>query len=339
LTNDKQNPVHPRKSIKTTFWISAIQVLLCLGLAGCIGLAQEAAGAILPSQQPIQASPTATKPVQVPATGTLKPVAHETPSSPLTVSDLESMAVPSSTLTPQPPECLVQGGRIEISSLRSSRLPLPMEYRVYLPPCYDEQPDQRYPVLYLIHGQNYNEDQWDRLGVDETASRLQAKGKLPAFIIVMPRDRYWEEPEDSQFDEVFIDELMPRIAQEYRTREEREQRAIGGLSRGAAWAVHLGLTYPDIFGSLGAHSLPVFWSDAARLRSRLDEIPRPLLPRIYLDIGDQDRPPILKSAIWFESLLGEKAISHEWHLFPGFHEEAYWQAHLQDYLSWYAAEW
>ena len=235
--------------------------------------------------------------------------------------------------------CLEQGGRIESGNLRSQQLSLPMEYRVYLPPCYDQQTGRRYPVLYLIHGQNYTEDQWDRLGADETADRLIAKGEIPPFLIVMPRDRNWSEPAEDLFGRVVIDELIPWVDRNYRTLAEREFRAIGGLSRGAGWAVHLGLSHWEIFGALGAHSLPVFWSDTPKVRGWLIEIPRENLPRIYLDIGDQDREPIMASAVWFEKLLTHLGIPHEWRLFPGYHEEAYWQAHLPKYLRWYSSGW
>jgi enterochelin esterase-like enzyme len=214
-----------------------------------------------------------------------------------------------------------------------------MEYSVFLPPCYDAQPERRYPVLYLIHGMNYNNDQWDRLGADEAADALAAAGEVSPFIIVMPRDRSWAQPDEDLFGQVLVDELLPFIDQHYRTLPERGYRAIGGLSRGAGWAVHLGLSRWDLFSALGGHSLPVFWSDTGNIRGWLDTIPPESLPRIYLDIGEKDRPSILKSARWFENLLTERGVPHEWYLFPGYHEEAYWSSHVKDYLRWYARGW
>jgi enterochelin esterase-like enzyme len=214
-----------------------------------------------------------------------------------------------------------------------------MEYTVYLPPCYDVQLDRRYPVLYLIHGQNYNNDQWDRLGVDETADALIAAGEIPPFLIVLPRDRSWAQPNEDGFGQVVADQLIPAIDRQYRTLPDRADRAVGGLSRGAGWAVHLGLSRWELFGEIGGHSLPVFWNDTAHIRGWLAAIPPDALPRIYLDIGEKDRPSIMASARWFEHLLSEKDIPHEWHLFPGYHEEAYWQAHVEDYLRWYAQGW
>lgn len=198
---------------------------------------------------------------------------------------------------------------------------------------------QRYPVLYLIHGQSYNDDQWQRLGVPETADRLITLETIPPLIVVMPRDRSWEQPTDSGFGEAVVEILIPYIDARYRTIAERKYRAIGGLSRGAGWAVHLGLTHWDLFGAIGAHSLPIFKSDASKISTWIESIPTPSLPRIYLDIGDKDRPPILGSAIWFEELLSQKGVPHEWYLNQGYHEEAYWQAHVEPYLIWYTQEW
>jgi enterochelin esterase-like enzyme len=273
----------------------------------------------------------------------------ESSPSPIPTSTSTSTAtlvpIPAGSPTPTIPPtqdysaCLARGGHLETSQVSSDLLKLPMEYRVYLPPCYDQQSERRYPVLYLIHGQNYNDDQWDRLGVDETLDGLVATGEIPPFIVVMPRDRSWAQPEVDMFGRVVMETLLPWIDKSYRTLPERRYRAIGGLSRGAGWAIHLGLSEWESFGAIGAHSLPVFWTDLPHLKEWLDTIPRAELPRIYLDLGDKDRPQISKSAVWFEDLLTGRDIPHEWHLYPGYHEEAYWQAHLEEYLRWYAAGW
>jgi enterochelin esterase-like enzyme len=62
-------------------------------------------------------------------------------------------------------------------------------------------------------------------------------------------------------------------------------------------------------------------------------------PRIYMDISDDERPEIAKSASWLEEILNRYDVPHEWHIFVGEHEEAYWQAHVEDYLRWYTMDW
>jgi enterochelin esterase-like enzyme len=224
-------------------------------------------------------------------------------------------------------------------SLTPDYLPRPLLFRIYLPPCYDEQPKRHYPVLYLIHGQGFTDDQWERLGVPQTADALISSGEIPPFLVVMPRDQVWTQPSVDKFGQALVEALIPWVDGHYRTFPERGQRAIGGLSRGAAWAVHLGLSHWELFGAIGAHSLPVFWEDVPDVQGWIDQIPINSFPRLYLDIGDRDRPEVLESAAWFEKLLIEMDIPHEWHLFSGEHDEAYWKSHVEQYIRWYSAGW
>jgi enterochelin esterase-like enzyme len=99
------------------------------------------------------------------------------------------------------------------------------------------------------------------------------------------------------------------------------------------------MVYWRIFGKVGGHSPAVFYSDAEQMRSFIDKIPEDSYPEIYLDIGMRDRPEILRAAIWFEGLLDEKDVPHEWHLFSGYHNESYWTAHMPQYLRWYTKGW
>ena len=243
------------------------------------------------------------------------------------------------TTTPTLPACLKQPGQIAKSSLPTSLLRYPLEYRVYLPPCYTEQADRRYPVLYLFHGQGYTDDQWDRIGVDEKSDHLIAAGIIAPLIIVMPHDVSSAQPAETNFSKVIVRQLVPAIDQTYRTKPERLYRAVGGMSRGGGWAIHFGINFWQIFGALGAHSPAVFHSDGLQMNTLLDALPPGESPRIYIDIGERDRPEILEVANWFEGLLDQRDIPHEWHLFAGYHAESYWSAHLEQYLIWYTQGW
>ncbi len=231
------------------------------------------------------------------------------------------------------------GGRVEVSEFTTVLLRDPLVYRIYLPPCYDSDKDRAYPVLYLIHGQTYSDTQWDRLGAPEVADQLIAKGETAPFIIVMPRDRVWLEPTQDNFGLAVEQALIPWIDEHYRTIPDRSHRAIGGLSRGGAWAVHVGFSHPDLFGAVGVHSGFVFYTDVSSFILWLYHIPEGMIPRIYIDIADKDRPEISSSAIWMENKLTEFGIPHEWHMYIGEHEEPYWQSHMEEYLRWYAKEW
>lgn len=305
-------------------------LLLLLGASACgpriSSQADSAAAEIIPpTSEPIVTPKVSATPLPT-STATSEPTLTPTPTSTITPS-------------PTPLACWQDGGVIETGQIQTDLLRLPLDFRVYLPPCYPHEPERHYPVLYLIHGQSFTDDQWDRLGADEAADRLIADGQVPPFLIIMPRDRVWSQPTEDMFGQAVVGALIPWIDQNYRTRTEREYRAVGGLSRGAGWALHLGVSQWELFGSIGLHSLPVFWTDLPDIKPWLDALAPDRLPRIYMDIGEKDRPQIMKSTLWFEGLLTEKGVPHEWHLYPGYHEEAYWQAHVEEYLRWYAEQW
>lgn len=273
--------------------------------------------------RPLSTTPTSTTP---------------TPSNPYTPT-IRTPTPKKPTLTPTLTECMKAGGRIDVNEFNTTLLPDPLVYRIYLPPCYDEQLDRSYPVLYLIHGQSSSDTQWDRIGAPEIADRLIASGEAAPFIIVMPRDRIWKEPTEDNFGLAVEQSLIPWVDEHYRTMPDRVHRAIGGLSRGGAWAIHLGLSHPELFSAMGAHSGFVFHSDVQQVHEWLNQIIIGMAPRIFMDVANEDRPEIAKSAAFLEELLTQFNIPHEWYMYVGYHVEAYWQSHVEDYLRWYIKEW
>lgn len=216
-------------------------------------------------------------------------------------------------------------------SFPSDTLNYNLDARIYLPPCYAAS-DQRYPVLYLIHGLNFTEDQWERLGAAQAADALIASGEIAPLIIVMPRDRL-----DDRLDRAFVNDLVPYIDANYRTLADRKYRAIGGLSRGAGWAIHIGLQFPAVFSRIGAHSPAVFFGDEDNILQWTHHLPPDQIPAVYLDIGEDDS--LVPSAVWFDQVLTWFKVQHTFLMQPGAHSESYWSAHVSEYLRFYAADW
>ena len=233
--------------------------------------------------------------------------------------------------------CRQQDGDVQSGSIFSEQLGDDFHFRVYLPPCYHALTDQRYPVTYLLHGLTFDEYQWLRLGVAEQMDRLIADGAISPFIIVLPGETRFETPQTSAFADTLVQELIPWVDQHFRTLPEKPFRAIGGLSRGAAWSVHIGLGHYPLFDSVGAHSLPLFEVDSRNLAGWLTQIPRDDLPTFFIDIGHQD--PERWTAQNFADQLNDHNVPHTWYLFNGGHSEDYWSTHLELYLHWYARNW
>jgi enterochelin esterase-like enzyme len=262
-----------------------------------------------------------------------------TPDSPSATATALPSASPSATLVPSPipsstpAVCLDTAGTVFTTTVPSKTLRYSIDAQIYLPPCYAfNAPAKRYPVLYLIHGLNFTEDQWVRLGVATAADKLIAEGAIAPLIVVMPRDR-----KDDRFNRAFVNDLVPYIDATYRTVAVREFRAIGGLSRGGGWAVHIGLEFPKFFSRIGLHSPAVFLGDDADLIRWTWHLPKDLPLKVYMDIGEGDS--LVHSAAWLDQVLTYANIPHQYILQDGAHSEKYWAAHITDYLKFYAADW
>ena len=253
------------------------------------------------------------------------------PTAESTPRQIESTRVPSTRVpsTPTAQLCLEKHGSVAQIPFDSVALP---QFQLYLPPCYDFESETRYPVLYLLHGANFTDAQWIRLGIPRAADALIAAEEIPPLIIVMPYDKYSTRLiDEDDFGNVLINDLLPYIDSQYRT--QPEQRAIGGLSRGAGWAIRYGLTRPELFRAIGGHSPAIFHQDQAKLDDWLAEIPPEELPAIYLDAGDRDQEREI--GLKFVEILAQAGVPHEWRLYTGLHNEDYWRAHAEEYLRWY----
>jgi enterochelin esterase-like enzyme len=134
-----------------------------------------------------------------------------------------------------------------------------------------------------------------------------------------------------------IYDLIPYVDKNYRTINDRNFRALGGLSRGGGWTVKLGFERYDLFGALGLHSPAVFKDNAPYVESFIQNIPEDQKPRLWFDIGDNDFEG--GSGLLLEQLLTRNNYIHEFYRFSGDHSEVYWSAHVDEYIRWYANVW
>lgn len=268
------------------------------------------------------------------ATAAITPQPSPTPLVPATATPT---LVVEPALTPTLPGCAETSGQVQRFELDSQEIGKALAVRVYTPPCYDPTADPGYPVLYLLHGQSSNDDQWERLGVPQTADRLISAGELAPFIVVMSQEYYYlQDMTTSAYPRALVKEVLPWVEANFAACAESACRAIGGLSRGATWAAWVGYESWPLFGAIGLHSLPT--ASIGNLRyTWLPAIPEDQRPRLYLDIGVKD--PYYPYAVEFENYLVEARVPHQWHLNSGGHDEEYWSAHVEEYLRWYAAGW
>lgn len=222
-----------------------------------------------------------------------------------------------------------------------------LRYRVYIPPCYLET-QKRYPYVILLHGQGSNELQWDRIGAADTLEQGYRLGVLPPMILVMPYtgtigNRNPGPNVEGIYEDVVLDELMPAIERDFCTINNRDYRAIGGISRGGFWAYSIGLRHPDIFSILGGHSTVFDQNNAPAAYNPLDlalnvSFLEEASPRMYLDNAASD--PAGRGLELFSSRLSSRGIPHTYIIHPlGDHSDDYWSLHVSDYLTFYGRNW
>ncbi len=310
----KRQDAAPNHSI-SVLWI-ILSILLTLSLPACAPLTKtaESAPTPTPSITSTQIDPTRT--------------ASITPDSVTQIST--ETTIPTAA-------CLETKGEVVSQSFYSERLSNDIHFYIYLPPCYHTLTDQRYPSIYLLHGLARNNDQWLRLGLVEAMDALIANDESLPFIAVLPLETDFAPPQTSLYPDAIVYDLIPWVDEHYRTLSEKRYRGIGGVSRGAAWAVRMGFKYHEVFSKVGAHSLPLFEADGANILTWITQTPPEDLPVFFIDIGRDD--PEWKTAQDFADLLNAYNLPHEWYLFEFGHTEEYWSNHLEHYLRWYGNNW
>ena len=216
-------------------------------------------------------------------------------------------------------------------------------YRVYLPPCYDSD-NAGYPVLYMLHGYPFDDSHWDEIGIDEAADAGIANATLPPFVIAMPSaDNEGTYTHTSggpgSFEQVLLDEFMPFIEANYRVANSPEGRAIGGMSRGGVWSLEIAFRNPDRFEAVGGHSVALNVNRAPPVYDPLYLAADPSIRslRIYLDVGQNDWTGASMDEL--HAALTAAETPHDYYVNEGHHADAYWAAHVGEYLLFYTAGW
>jgi len=268
------------------------------------------------------------QPVPTPAAPSPTPVSPQPTSTSLATLAFSPSPLPSATSEPDLP---ASSSSLEQIQIDAPDLQWPLIASVYLPAAYAEEPDEQFPVLYLLHGLLYTNTQWIELGVPAAADDLFAAGESTPYIIVMP----WEH-NGTDFEAILIEHLIPSIDAQYRTQRDGAARAIGGLSRGGGWAIRIGLHFPEQFASIGLHS-PANFTSAPYFDYWLRGVSPDNLPRISIDIGERDT--LRESTEALAASLDLLGIPYTYSVAPGEHNAAYWSSHLREYLRWYGAPW
>jgi enterochelin esterase family protein len=139
---------------------------------------------------------------------------------------------------------------------------------IYTPPGYEENRNKKYPVFYLISGTTDTEETYFKVGrINFILDNLISQQEAIPMIIVMPygnpeqfltQESAARQPSGTERDSIIghdlLHDIIPYIEENYRVYKDKDNRAIGGFSRGGGQTLRIGLAHPELFSWICCYS-------------------------------------------------------------------------------------
>lgn len=254
-------------------------------------------------------------------------------------------------------------GSIVTDTVHSQVLGASVACNVYLPSGFKENPDRKYPIVYLLHGLSDDYRAWrDKGQMQRVADELIETGEACEMVIVMPNaggpdthntwNGYFNMP-GWNYEDFFFQELIPTVEHRYRAIGDKRHRAVMGLSMGGGGSTVYCQRHPEMFASCYAMSA---WLDYRENRDvdagtekdkryfvcqavqqhsaldfleRADEGTRAKLRTVkwFFDCGDDDF--LLELSMRIHMQMRQAGIKDELRVRNGTHDWEYWHQALR----------
>lgn len=237
----------------------------------------------------------------------------------------------------------VKHGNLSKVWYNSPSLNLDRRMYVYTPPGYLEG-DEKYPVLYLLHGGGGDEDAWTSLGrANYILDNLIAEGKAKPMLIVMTNGNAFQmsslrvapgAPEITRetfmkyagmFEKSLVEDVIPFVEKNYRVKKDKAHRAVAGLSMGGMHTVTASIEYPDTFGHIGVFSSGIFQANPD-LEAKFIALKNAGPSTYWVACGKDDF--VMESNIRLLDMLKKTEIKHDYFENGGGHTWANWRTYL-----------
>ena len=235
-----------------------------------------------------------------------------------------------------------RGARVETLTVDSAAVGRRQRVSVVIP----AGAGARRPLLVFLHGRGGNERSLLRDAMFSGLARLGPRAPVVAF----PDgggSSYWHDRGSGAWGRYVLREVIPAVRRRFGT--DRRRVAIGGISMGGFGALDLAGRRPGRFCAVGGHSAalwrtpgetaPGAFDDAADF-ARHDPIARarasvrPPARLVWLDAGEDD--PFRPGQRALLDALRAQGAAPTAHVWPGGHDDGYWDRHWPAYLRFYA---
>ena len=221
---------------------------------------------------------------------------------------------------------------------------------VYTPYGYADS-NQRYPVLYLLHGAGGDEDAWSNMGrACQILDNLIEQGKAKPMLVVMPNGNPTQLaaatqliPERPPFDRnnpafaniypnSIVKDIVPYIEKHYRVIAEPDGRALAGLSMGGGHTVTTTSLYPGFFSYIAPLSAAVMGlaqRNQAEVDAEFQAIKKAGYKLYWMACGTDDF--IWDSSVNLDAILTRNGMDHKFVVTDGGHTWANWRKYLNEF--------
>ena len=226
----------------------------------------------------------------------------------------------------------------------------------YVPDAFQDDPDLRFPVLYMFDGHNVFFDEDATYGKSWGMLEFLEQTHTPLIVIAV---ECCHDPKPGRLSEYapftfsgrkfgriqglgnvtldwFVNTLKPRIDSEYPTMPHRETTYIAGSSMGGLMALYALLRHNDVFSRAAALS-PSVWTCCRRMLNFIRMAKLAPDTVLYMDYGSREminHPGMLKTYTKIMSALMEKGVMLTSRIVPGGeHCEASWEEQLPFFIN------
>ena len=222
---------------------------------------------------------------------------------------------------------------------------------IYTPAGYNEG-DQDYPVVYIQHGGGEDHRGWMEQGrTAQIMDNLIAAGKAVPMIVVSSNSNVrsrnggfgggysWQGMQN--FRSELIENVIPFVEKNYRTKKDRKNRAMCGLSMGGGQSFYIGLRSPEVFANVGVFSTGMFGGIQGASNFDLEkEVPGMLTDTktfneqfdvFFVSCGEQD--PRIEYTRNIVKKMQDSGVDVRFNSYPGDHEWQVWRKSLYEFAQ------
>ncbi|HRI19883.1 MAG TPA: alpha/beta hydrolase-fold protein, partial [Panacibacter sp.] len=217
---------------------------------------------------------------------------------------------------------------------------------IYTPPGYDDNKNEKYPVLYILHGGGEDERGWATQGkTDLILDNLIAAKKAKPMIVVMPDANIGTggftsdgiENSEKMFEAEMKQVIIPFVEKNYRALTDANDRALAGLSMGGLHTLYTGINNTNLFAHLGVFSSgwikPMLDKLADKQYDFMQKNAATIntnLKTFWIAMGGKEDIAYTNCQVMLQK-LDELGIKHAYYEYPGGHTWPVWRKDLYEF--------